>query len=97
MQLDIADNPGQYINVQAFVTAQGRLVARAQNVTSIPVRNVRVEFRALINGQGVSRAAVLPLLNPGQTGDIDSGLNYPAGTAPTAGQVSVQVTGASID
>ncbi len=97
MQLDIADNPGQYVNVQAFVTAQGRLVARAQNVTAIPVRNVRVEFRALINGQGVSRAAVLPLLNPGQTGDIDSGLNYPAGTAPTAGQLSVQVTGASID
>lgn len=97
MQLDIADNPAQYVNVQAFVTPQGRLVARAQNVSAMPVRNVRVEFRALINGQGVSRAAVLPLLNPGQTGDVDSGLNYPAGTAPSAGQLSVQVTGASVN
>lgn len=97
MQLDIADNPGRYINVQAFVTAQGRLVARAQNVAAMPVHNVRVEFRALINGQGVSRAAVLPLLNSGQTADVDSGLNFPAGVAPTAGQVSVQVTGASVD
>lgn len=97
MQLDVADNPGQYVNVQAFVTAQGRLVARAQNLASMPVRNVRVEFRAIINGQELARAAVVPLLNPGQTGDVDSGLNYPAGAAPSAGQVSVQVTSASID
>ena len=97
MQLDIVDNPGQYIAVQAFVTAQGRLVARAQNVASMPVRNLRVEIRALLNGQVLTRAAVLPQLNPGQTRDIDSGLSYPAGFAPAAGQVSVQVTSVSID
>ncbi len=97
MQLDIADNPGQYISVQAYVTAQGRLVARAQNTSPMPVRSVRVEFRAIINGQEVGRAAVLPLLNPGQSGDVDSGLSYPEGVAPSAGQVSVQVTSASVD
>ena len=97
MQLDVADNPGQYINVQAYVTPQGRLVARAQNVSPMPVRNVRVEFRAIINGQEVGSVAVLPLLNVGQSGDVDSGLSYPAGLTPSAGQVSVQITGASIE
>ncbi|MGJ8688010.1 MAG: M48 family metalloprotease [Gammaproteobacteria bacterium] len=97
MQLDVADNPAQYVSVQAYVTPQGRLVARAQSVASIPVRNVRVEFRAIISGQEVARAVALPLLNAGQSGDVDSGLNFPAGVAPSAGQVSAQVTSASVD
>lgn len=97
VQLDIEDNPGNYVAVQPYVNPQGRLLARVQNNAPMTVRNVRIEFQAVVNGQIATRAAVVPQLNQGQGGDVDSGISFPPGAAPTAGQVSVRVTQASLN
>lgn len=95
VQLDIVDNPSQYISVQPYVNSQGRLLARVQNNAPVSVRNVRVEFQALVNGQVATRANIVPQLTSGQRGDVDSGINFPAGAQPTADQVRAGVTSVS--
>lgn len=97
VQLDIADNPAQYISVRPYVTAQGRLMARVENSTALSLQNVRIDFQALQSGQVLSRSALLPTLAGGVSGDIDSGLSFPAGVTPSAEQVRVAVTAASVN
>lgn len=96
-RLDIADNPANYISLQPYVNAQGRLLARVQSNAPVTVRNVQVQFRALIGGQVASRSATIPQLNQGQGGDVDSGINFPAGVSPSADQVSVVIAGLRVE
>ena len=96
-RLDVVDNPASYVAVQPYVNAQGRLLARVQSNAPITLRNVQVQFRAVVAGQVVTRSAVIPTLQQGQSGDVDSGINFPAGVTPTADQVAVGVAGLSVD
>ncbi|MGB4249037.1 MAG: hypothetical protein WBJ75_15100, partial [Pseudohongiellaceae bacterium] len=97
MRLDIADNPGQYIAVQPYVNQGGRLLARIENRAPLTVRDVTVEFQAVVAGQLVTRSVGLAQIGSGQGGELDSGINFPAGVMPAANQVSVTVSGARVD
>ena len=96
-RLDVVDNPASYVAVQPYVNAQGRLLARVQNSAPIPLRNVQVQFRAVVAGQVVTRTALVSTLAQGQGGDVDSGINFPAGVTPTADQVAVGIAGLTVD
>lgn len=97
MRLDIPDNPTQYITVQPVVNSAGRLLARVDNRSPVPIRDVTIEFQAIIAGQLATRTIVVPRLAAGQSGELDSGLNFPQGVVPAANQVNVQVRGAGVE
>jgi predicted Zn-dependent protease len=97
MRLDIPDNPTQYIAAQPVVNNAGRLLARVENRSPVAVRDVAIEFQAVIAGQLATRTLVVPALAPGQSGELDSGLNFPQGVMPTANQVNVVVRGAGVE
>ena len=96
-RLDIADNPTQYVSAQAYINQAGRLVARVQNNSPVPVSDVTVEFRAIVAGQLVSRSVVVPQIAAGQGGELDSTIGFQAGALPAAGQFSADVRGARVD
>lgn len=97
MRLDVADNPGQYIAVQPYVNQSGRLLARIENRSPLTIRDVTVEFQAVVSGQLVTRSVGLAQIASGQGGELDSSINFPAGVMPAANQVSVAVRGARVD
>lgn len=96
VQLDVADNPARYVVVQPFLTRNGGLAARVENRAPMALGNISVEFRAVVGGQVTSRTAVLPSMASGQSGELDSGINFPQGVVPAANQVSVTVVGATV-
>jgi len=97
LRLDVPDNPAQYIAVQGYVNQSGRLIARVENRTPLTLRQVNIEFRALVGGQTVLRNISVSQLTSGQGGEVDSGINLPPGTPPGANQFSVAVSAARVD
>lgn len=95
VRLDIADNPAQYIAVQPYLTDRGRLVARVENRSPVSVRNITVEFQAVVAGKLVSRSVGIQQMAAGQAGDLDSTVNMPQGT--TANQFGAEVRSASVE
>src|SRR5690554_550743 len=94
MQLDVADNPGNYLQTAAHLSNDGRLLIRVQNRSPVTLSQVRMEVQAVIGGERVSRQVTVPSLASGQTGDVDSGLRA-AANAPLAG-AQIVVRGASV-
>ena len=97
MRLDIPDNPTQYVAAQPVVNNAGRLLARVENRSPVAMRDISIEFQAVIAGQLATRTLVVPRLAPGQIGELDSGLNFPQGVLPTVNQVNVVVRGAGVE
>lgn len=95
VRLDIADNPAQYIAVQPYLAQNGRLVARIENRSPVPLRNITVEFQAVVAGKLVRRSVGIPQMAAGQAGDLDSTVNMPQGT--TANQFGAEVRSASVE
>lgn len=94
LELDIADNPGNYVHTVVHLAGDGRLMVRVQNRAPVPLRQVQLEVRAIVGGQQVNRQVTLNNLASGQGGDVDSGLRATA-AAPVAG-AQVLVRGASV-
>lgn len=93
MQLDIADNPGSYLQTAAHMSNDGRVLVRIQNQSPVALSQIRMEVHAVIGGQRVVRQVGVQSLASGQTGDVDSGLRS-AANAPVSA-VQVVIVGAS--
>lgn len=96
-KIDIIDNPAQYVFVQAYVNEKGELLGTVRNRAPVAVKNITIEFHAIVGGQLVNRTAQIELLTSGMVGDIDSGIRFPAETVVTAEQMSAAVRSVSVN
>lgn len=94
VRLDIADNPGAYVQAQAFTDDQGRLLARVGNRAGVDMQNLQLEFTAVINGELAQTIRGLAVLGANQTATINSGLRFPSGVEISANQMRVRVLSA---
>jgi len=94
IRLDVEDNPGSYVVAQAFADQNGRIFVRMQNRSNVTLRNIRVEVSAVIGG-GIRRQNVaVNSLQGGGSGDVNSGLAFPQGSAWNADMMSAVVVAA---
>ena len=70
MRLDIPDNPTQYVAAQPLVNNAGRLLARVENRSPVAMRDISIEFQAVIAGQLATRTLVVSRLGAGQVGEV---------------------------
>ena len=97
IRLDVADNPGAYIQAQAFVGAGGQIQVRVLNRAPVPMALIELELQASVGREGVRRAVTVRGLAAGQARDVASGLTLPAETDPQAVQAQVIVRGVSVN
>ena len=76
MQLDLEDNPGQYISAEPAMTESGRLIATILNRTNLKLRNVSIEFSVRVNGQPMQTILSVAQLAPSTQGQLDSGWQF---------------------
>ena len=92
--LDVQDNPAAYLQAQAYADQNGRLLARVTNTSPVTLRNIRVDFAALIGGGVRRQSSGLQSLPAGAATDIDSGLSFPRGTVLSANMMNAEVVSA---
>ncbi|MEX0738591.1 MAG: M48 family metalloprotease [Pseudohongiella sp.] len=97
IRLDVADNPGAYVQAQAFVGSGGQIQLRVVNRAPVDLRNIELELQASVGREGVRRAVSVGSLASGQARDVASGLTLPAETDPQTVQAQVLVRGASVN
>jgi beta-barrel assembly-enhancing protease len=73
MQIDVRDNPGQYISTQLSLTEAGHLTAIVTNLTGLTLTDIRLEVRTRVNGVQADTSLSLAQLPPGIQRQIDSG------------------------
>jgi predicted Zn-dependent protease len=78
VQLDISDNPGQYVVATPALSEQGQLVATLTNRTNLALRGISVEFTASVNGQNIQRLVTIDRLAAGAEGQIGTGWQFTA-------------------
>jgi len=91
VRLDLADNPATYVQAQAYVDDQGRLLARVSNRAGMDLQNIRLEFTAVINGEIAQATGGLASLAANQTSNVNSGLRFPPDSEAGANQMRVRV------
>jgi beta-barrel assembly-enhancing protease len=94
MRLDVYDNPENYLQAQVYTDANGRILARINNRSSLPLNLIRVDIAAVINGNVVRQSQVISSLQGGTYTDINSGLVFPKGSNPTADMMNAEVVSA---
>lgn len=92
--LDVQDNPAAYLQAQAYVDNNGRLLARVTNASPVTLRNIRIDFAALIGGGVRRQQSGLNSLPGGTAVDIDSGLVFPRGSVVRPDMVQATVVAA---
>lgn len=93
--LDVQDNPANYVQAQAYVDRNGRVIVRVSNRAPVQLGLVEVEVAALVNGS-VRRTRVPVQLAANGVQDVVSGLGFPEGAVVTPDMVSAQVIGAGL-
>jgi predicted Zn-dependent protease len=96
IQLDASDNPSRYVQAQALVDSNGRVVVRLINQSPAALRNVQFAVAALINGRVQRQVLTAPTLGPQSALDIASALTFARGTALTPDMLRVEVLGVAI-
>jgi predicted Zn-dependent protease len=91
VRLDLADNPATYVQAQAFTDNESRILARVSNRAGIDVQNLRLEFTAVLNGELAQTVRGIGTLGAGQSVNLNSGMQFPAGTEVGANQMRVRV------
>jgi predicted Zn-dependent protease len=91
IRLDVADNPGNYVQAQAFVGAGGRILVRVLNRAPIDLGEIELELQASVGRESARRAIAVRGLASGQARDVDSGLTLPPETDPQTVQAQVLV------
>jgi len=91
MRLDVADNPGNYVQAQAFIGTGGKIQVRVVNRAPVDLGEIGLELQASVGREGVRRAIAVRGLASGQARDVDSGLTLPAETDPQTVQAQVFV------
>jgi hypothetical protein len=97
MRLDIADNPGNYVQAQAFVGQGGKILIRVANRSPVDLNAIELELQASVGRESARRAVAVHGLASGQARDVDSGLTLPAETDPQTVQAQVLVRSATVN
>ena len=90
IRLDLPQNPGKYLQIAAFPDAQGQLIVRVANPTSVTVANLSLAIR-YVDSQGAIRQinqALNRSLAPGAGTQLATGLG--PFTTPESYQVEMQ-------
>lgn len=95
--LDVADNPGKYVQAQAFVGSGGQIQVRVVNRSPVDLGAIELELQASVGRGTVRRAVAVHGLASGQARYIDSGLTLPAEIDPQTVQAQVLVRRAAIN
>ena len=91
--LDVQDNPGAYVQAQAWIDQFGRVLVRLGSRSPVQLDGIEVEVAALINGSVRRTRIGLRSLAAGGVQDLDSGLAFPRGSQWTQDLVSAQLVG----
>jgi beta-barrel assembly-enhancing protease len=94
IQLDLADNPGSYLQPQVFADQRGRIMVRLSNRSGLNLRDIRIEVAAVIGGALRRQSVGLNSLQNAATIDVNSRLAFPQGTSWTSDMMSATVTAA---
>lgn len=89
-RLDLRDNPGNYVQAQAYTDQSGRILARVGNSSPVELRDVAVQIAAVVEGRPVTQTRVIRSLPPGGAVDVDSGMR----AGPAVSQIGARVTSA---
>ena len=91
--LDVQDNPGAYVQAQAWIDQFGRVLVRLGSRSPVQLDGIEVEVAALINGSVRRTRVGLRALAAGGVQDLDSGLAFPRGSQWSQDLVSAQLVG----
>lgn len=95
LQLDVQDNPANYVQTQTYADTNGRIIVRLTNRSPAVLRNIEVQVSAVINGAIVQRNIRASSLDAGVYQDYQSGLSFPAGSTWDADMMRAVVSGAT--
>ena len=90
VRLDLPQNPGRYLQLEAYTDAQGQLIVQIGNPSAVTVTDLGLVIR-YIDGQGALRQADRALrqtLQPGAAAQLATGLG--PFTSPDSYQVEIQ-------
>ena len=96
LQLDLPENPGNYLALQLMTDARNQIMATLANNAPVTVGNVTLEFRALINGRVQSVTRTVSSLSGGSGVTVGSGLVLPQGVIGTADNMQVRIVSATV-
>jgi len=97
LQLDVVDNPGNYLQTSIHVDNNRRIMVRVANTAPMPIRQAALELQVAIGRESARRPIAVQNLPAGQARDYDSGLVIPADAAPESVQAQVVVRSASVN
>ncbi|MFM1895292.1 MAG: hypothetical protein RLZZ385_366 [Pseudomonadota bacterium] len=96
LRLDLPDNPGAYLTVQALTDQRNQILAAITNNTPLAVGPVSVEFHAVISGRLQSVTRTVSSLAAGSTMTIGSGLVLPEGVVGNPDNMQVRLVSAAV-
>lgn len=74
-KLDIADQPANYLQLEIALIS-GEVYAQIQNPTAHHLRDIRVKFQVIRNGEQITRSTTLAALPPKRTSNLPSTIRY---------------------
>lgn len=95
-RLDIRENPGRYLRVEALVGESGQVIIRAANPTSLTLTDIRLTAVLISNGRGTQTEVSLRSLEAGMSRDLSTNLRIPEGFQPGSDEVRINVDSMSI-
>jgi beta-barrel assembly-enhancing protease len=95
LQLDVVDNPGNYLQTSIHVDNNRRIIVRVANTAPMPIRQAALELQVAIGRESARRPIAVQNLPAGQARDYDSGLVIPADAPPESVQAQVVIRSAS--
>lgn len=96
IRLDIGDNPASYLQASVFANDDGRIYARVRNLTSLPLKSIKVDFSAVLGGSLGQQSRSINSLGAGQYIDLNSGMRFPEGMVWTQEQMNAVVVKAQV-
>ena len=93
IRLDLPDDPTQYIVAEAIAT-NGQVFAVVTNRSPLPLREVRIVFRAIANGEAITRAVSMKSLAAGERTRATAGWQFQQSDVVT--EISARVAGATL-
>lgn len=89
IKLDLPDNPSRYVTAEPSLTQDRRLVAQVANLAAVAVRDVRLEFEVVVNGETQRRTVTVNSIGSRQQGNVVSGLQFAETDVITSARATV--------
>jgi beta-barrel assembly-enhancing protease len=95
MRLDVQDNPANYLQIQALIDNNGRVMARVQNRSGVALSNISIDFAVSSEGRVARPNQVIRSLAANASVNINAGITLPAEVRGAA-QVTAVVRSAQV-